>query len=220
MRPYILLTFCLLAPVHAAIADLSWYLGAGGSLTGHKTKGFSSNSSIEGSLNPGQSLTASDFSDSSLGWQLFGGLMFTENFGVAAKYTDSGDAKDQWGGTLKTTVAPGPPPITTEKDVSFDGEMSIHGYTLYLIQTVPVTDNIEYTFEIGYSKQDIDFAWSSTDLPGALSDDDAGFAIGGIFRYKFLKHFAVSGEIEYSTVDFDGLIENPFKLSFNGEYHF
>ena len=112
-----------------------------------------------------------------------------------------------------TVVDPGPPTIETETDVSFDGVMSVDGFTLYFIQTLPITEKIEYTFEIGYSKQSADFSWSSTDLPGSLSKDDSGFAIGGIFRYKFLKHFAVSGEIEYSTLDFNELIENPLKAA-------
>jgi len=219
MRPNFLLAICLLAPVHTAFADLSWYLGAGGSLTGHKTRGFSTNSSIMASLDPNQSLSTDDFKDRTLGWQLYGGLMFTKNFGVSLKYLDSGNAKDQWSGTLKT-VEPGTPPVTTEKDVFFDGDMRIDGYTLYFIQTLPVSEKIEYTLEIGYSKQNLDFTWGSTDLPGSLSKNDKGLIAGGIFRYKFTKHFAVSSEIEYSTVNFSDLIENPLKFSLNGEFHF
>lgn len=220
MRPYILLTVFLLAPVHAAMADLSWYLGAGGSLTGLQTRDFAGNSSLEASLDPNQRLDSGNFKDSALGWQFFGGLMFSQYFGVSLKYADSGKAKAQWDGILTTTTDPGPPPINTETNVSFDGVMSVDGFTLYFIQTLPVTEKIEYTFEIGYSRQDVDFVWDSADIPGSLSGDDSGFVLGGILRYKFLKHFAVSGEIEYSTLDFSGLIENPLKFSLNTEYHF
>jgi opacity protein-like surface antigen len=208
--------------VHAAIADLSWYLGGGGSLTTLKTKNFANASGIGANVNT--QLTTGRFKDSPFGWQLFGGLMFSENFGVSVKYADSGNGKDQWGGELTTStiVDPGPPPITTETqtDLSFDGEMSIDGFTIYLLQTLPVSEKIEFTVEIGYSKQDIDFNWRSTNFSRSQSDDDTGFALGGIVRYKILRNWAISGEIEYTTIDFGGLIDVPFKYSLNGEYHF
>ncbi len=79
MRPFIVLTIFLLAPVHATFADISWYLGAGGSLTGLRTKSFAADSGLIVNLNPNQTavLSSGDLKDGTFGWQLFGSLMFS-----------------------------------------------------------------------------------------------------------------------------------------------
>lgn len=226
MYRYGLLIACLMAPIHSAMADLSWYLGAGGTYTTLESKNFAQASGIQGALPDGSSITTGQFNDSPVGWQLFGGLMISENFGFALKYNDSGEAKDDWGGTVTTTLIPGPPPVTVDTDVSFAGEMSFTGITAYFVQTVPMSEKVEFTLELGYTLRDLDFNWSETSASGLIQDsgsvstDDAGFAVGAIVRYKFVKHFAVSGEIEYSTPDFGGLIDRPWVLSLNGEFHF
>ena len=68
--------------------------------------------------------------------------------------------------------------------------------------------------------QDIDFNVASIPFTGPIKRDDQGFAIGGIFRYKFLKFMAISGEVEYLTVDFGGLTERPLRFALNLEAHF
>lgn len=226
MHRFALLALLVISPLNAAMADLSWYVGAGGSYTTLETTNFATSAGIAAGLPSSESVVTGEFKDSPTGWQLFGGLMFTENFGVALKYSDFGTAKDQWGGLLVSTISPGPPPSTTETDLGFNGEMSIDGVSLYFIQTVPVTEKIEFSLELGFTRQDVDFKWSETSGTGAvpaagsISRDDTGFALGGLFRYKFIRNFAVSAEIEYSTPDFGGLIDRPLRFSLNGELHF
>ena len=219
-----LLAVCVLAPMHSAIADLSWYVGAGGSYSTLQTKGFAQNPGTTGPFSSG--VTTGEFDDGSGGWQIFGGLMFTENFGVSLKYSDSGTGRDQWNGLLSLVVDPGPPPVTSETDLTFDGEMGIEGIWLYFIQTVPISEKLECSLELGVTRQDFDFTWSETSgsglIPGtvSVSDDDTGFAFGGLVRYKFMKNFAISGEIEYATPDFGDRIDRPLRFSLNGEFHF
>jgi len=218
MRRLILIAIISLAPVHMALADWSVYVGGGGVYSNLESNSFTQDTS------PTTTATVGSFKDSVTGWQLFGGFMFTENFGLAAKYYDSGKGKDDWGGVLTTITDPGNPPLipptTVDTPVAFTGDMQITGYTLYVVQTVPVTKRTEFTLELGYADQDIDFNVASIPYTGSIKRDSQGFAIGGIFRYKFLKFMAISGEVEYLTVDFGGLIERPLRFALNLEAHF
>jgi hypothetical protein len=221
MRRLTLIAIISFAPVHMALADWSAYVGAGGVYSNLESNSFTQDTG------PTSTTTVGSFKDSATGWQLFGGFMFTENFGLAAKYYDSGKAKDQWSGvetTVTTIPNPIPPPATipssTDTPISFTGDMQITGYTLYVVQTVPVTKRTEFTLELGYADQDIDFNVVSMPFTGPIKRDDTGFAIGGIFRYKFLKFMAISGEVEYLTVNFGGLIERPLRFAVNLEAHF
>jgi len=214
MRRFILISIISLAPVHAAFADWSAYFGAGAVYSNLESNSFTEDTG------PNSETTVGSFKDSATGWQLFGGFMFTDNFGLAAKYYDSGEAKDEWVGVESTVTDPGPPPITTDTLISFTGDMQITGYTLYVVQTVPVTKRTEFTLELGYADQDIDFNVASIPFTGPIKRDDQGFAVGGIFRYKFLKFMAISGEVEYLTINFGGLTKRPLRYALNLEAHF
>jgi len=220
----------LLLPFQAAVADMSWYLGAGGGLTVLRTSDFASASGLNSGLGTGDRAGSNEFNDSPFGWQVYGGAMFTENFGLVLKYSDSGKGKDRWNGF--TEIDPdGPdvmgccpePPVTTNYD--FVGEMQMDGFTIYAIQTVPLGDKFAYGIEVGWTKQDIEFTWDSTSNPstpnsGIVKTDASGFAFGALMRYQFLKHVAVSTEFEWLLIDFGDLIDRPIKLSVNLEVHF
>ncbi len=226
MHRYFVIAVCVLVPVHGAFAELSWYLGGGGTYATYETTNFAESSGIEGSLPSTDSITTGQLKDSPIGWQVYGGLMFTENFGVAVKYLDSGKAKDQWGGVLASEISPGPPPITTDTDLTFDGELSTNGVIVYFVQTVPMSEKVEFSIELGFTAQDVDFEWRETSgsglMPssGKISSDDTGFALGALARYKFVRNIAIAGEIEYATINFGGLIDRPLRFSLNAEIHF
>ena len=133
MRRLTLIAIISFAPVQMALADWSAYVGAGGVYSNLESNSFTQDTG------PDSETTVGSFKDSATGWQLFGGFMFTENFGLAAKYYDSGEGKDEWSGVESIVTDPGPPPVTTDTPISFAGDMQITGYTLYVVQTVPVT---------------------------------------------------------------------------------
>ncbi len=226
MYRYLVIAICLCAPVHSAFADLSWYLGAGGTYTTLETKDFSSGSGLGGSIPANDSISTGEFKDSPFGFQVYGGLNFSEYFGFALKYFDTGEAKDQWAGVYSVTVSPGLPPVTTDTDLTFDGDMSINGVTLYFVQTVPMSPKVDFALELGFTAQDLDFNWRDTSASGLIpasskiATDDTGFAIGALGRYKIVKNIAITGELEWTTVDFGGLIDRPLRLSLNAEIHF
>jgi hypothetical protein len=220
MRLIYLSGLLLLAPIQSAVAEISWYLGGGGAITKIETIDFVGISGVGTGLPPSTTVTTGDFSDSPLGWQLFVGVMFSENFGFSVKYSDSGKGKDQWTGTSTFQPAGQPPPNPIVTNLSFDGESEMDGFTIYALQTIPFAEKFEFTFEGGFTRQDVKFAWNSTGSSGSMSDDAFGFAVGGILRYKFLKHFAMSGEVEYLNVDFSDRFKKPLRFGANIEFHF
>jgi len=123
-------------------------------------------------------------------------------------------------------MIPGPPPVTTDTNLTFDGEMSINGVTLYFVQTVPMSPKVDFALELGYTAQDLDFSWRDTSASGLIpasskiSTDNTGFAIAALGRYRIVRNIAITGEIEWTTVDFGGLIDRPLSFSLNAEIHF
>jgi hypothetical protein len=202
-----------LAPINSAVADMSWYLGAGGMITKIRTESFATSSGLNSGLALGGSAASGEFSSNPTAWQVYGAFMWTENFGVLVKYSDTGVAKDWWQGFRDVDGM-------SRQDYNFDGSAQMKGITLYAIQTIPVTDKLEYTIEAGWTSQDLDFSWASAWNPTAESFDDGGMALGAVVRYKFLKYFAVSGEFEYLFIDFNKLIEKPIRYGLNLEFHF
>jgi hypothetical protein len=210
----------LLAPIQSALAEISWFIGAGGAITKLETVDFSGSAGLGGGLGPNDTVTGEEFSDSPLGWQIFGGVMFSENFGFSVKYNDSGTGQDQWSGTstVDDDMDPMTPPVVT--NIMFTGEAEMDGFTIYALQTVPFAKKFEFTFEGGFTFQDIKFAATSTSISGSISDDAFGFAVGGVLRYKFFEHFALSGEIEYLNIDFSDRFDKPLRFGANVEFHF
>ncbi len=221
----------LFLPIQSAVADMSWYLGAGGGWTKLKTNNFASVAGLNPVAPATGSVSSSEFSDSPFGWQVFGGLMFTENFGLVAKYSDSGKAKNQW--PAVTDIDPDGPDVplgsgplpSVQTSYDFTGEMQLDGFTIYATQIVPIGDKFAYGIEVGWTTQDIEFQWDSTSTPptpntGVFKGEDSNFAFGALLRYKFLEHVAVSTEFEWLLVEFGGLIEKPIRLNVNLEVHF
>ncbi len=219
MRRFFLLAIVLMVPIQSAVADVSWYVGVGGIITRLKTSDFVSASGLTDGLGLNDTVSSGEFSDSPLGVQVFAGVRFNENFGLVVKYSDSGDGEDNWTGSIQVDDGdPVTPPVKTKFD--FDGEASIDGITIYLVQTLPLSNDMEVSLEVGWTDQDIEFDWNSQGNSGSISDDDSGFAAGGIVRYRFTEHWAISGELEWLALDFGNLMEEPLRFGLNAEYSF
>ena len=232
MRRFFLLAIVLMVPIQSALADVSWYVGAGGTITRLRTSDFVSTSGLNDGLGLNDTASSGEFSDSSLGAQVFAGVRFNENFALVVKYSATDDGEDNWTGS--TNKDKDGDPITPERsrrNYDFDGEASIDGITIYLVQTLPLSNDMEFSLEVGWTDQDIDFDWNSSrisgppdpdgdDFSGSISDDDSGFAVGGILRYRFTEHWAISGELEWLAIDFGDVMEKPLRFGLNAEYSF
>jgi len=220
MRIICLLGLAVLMPLSSVSAESNWIIGAGGSITKIESLNFLNTSGLGEGLGAFDNAGSGELKDDSFGWQLYGGYMFSENFGLLIKYSDSGDAKDDWSAFTEIDDDGDPNTPSVRDDFEFTGELSLDGFTVYAVQTVPMPNNFEFSLQVGWTFQDIDFEWESVGNSGAVSDDDSGFAVGGVVRYKFLKHWAVSGELEYLAVDFGSIIDDPIRLSINAEFNF
>ena len=221
MRYVFVLAMISLMPVQAAFAEISWFLGAGGSITKLETSNFVQFSGLDPDpTSPFEIAGSGEFSDKEFGWQVFAGLMFSEHFGLSVKYSESGDASDDWEGFIEQRPDLTDSTTWTRTDYQFTGEASIDGFTVYALQTIPFADNFEFSLELGWTLQDVDFTWNSSINSGSVSDDDSGLAIGGILRYKFLKHWAISAEFEWLNIGFGDLMDEPIRLGINAEFHY
>lgn len=155
-------------------------------------------------------IVSDEISDTAFGYQLGGGVMFTDNFGLEVKYSDSGDAEDDI-----FVSEPGGFPLPVSADLSLDG------FTLYAVAETSFADSWDVFGKLGYTSQDADVELSFFGVaPETVSDDDDGFAVAGGIRYRFTPSWAVTAEIEYWDIDFDGVISEPLRGSVNLQYYF
>jgi hypothetical protein len=187
-----------------AFAQVNFYVGAGGIVTSVETKGLQESGASVGLAVSG------DLDDTAFGGQIFAGAMFTPNFGVEVKYSDSGDGED----TI-TFIDPDVP-----ISVPIDVEASSDGFIFYGVGTYPFSSVVEGSIKLGYTFQDGEIKAGAFGISASTSDDDDGFAIGGALRFRIGDHWAVSGELEYFDLDFEGAIEEPVRFGINAEYHF
>lgn len=189
---------------NGSAGGFTWYLSGGVTGTDLETDGLVEAGSLVG-------VTVSDeISDTAFGFQLGGGLMFTDNFGVEIKYSDSGDAEDDI-----FVGVPGEPPLPVSADVSLDG------FTVYGVAETSFADGWDVFGKLGYTSQDGEVELSFFGIaPETVSDDDDGFAVAGGVRYRFTPNWAVTAEIEYWDIDFDGVISEPLQGSVNVQYFF
>ena len=74
--------------------------------------------------------------------------------------------------------------------------------------------------EIRLTRQDGEIKGSAFGMSANVSDDDYGVAFAGLVRYSFNDNWAITGDLEYLSVDFGGDIDEPIRYGFNVEYHF
>jgi hypothetical protein len=209
MRRLVILFAALLLWSIPASAQLRFYVGAGGVSTVIKTDGLMRAAGTVG-------LSASnELDDATFGGQVFAGMLFTKHLGVEVKYNDSGDAD----GTV----------ILQDPDVNDPGELldveaSIDGYTVYGVASFPFVGSevVEWVIKGGYTSQDGEITLGGLDPSSVVPvpDDDDGFAVSTVLRFRIGNHFAISGEWEYFNIDFDKNLKEPVRYGINAEFHF
>ncbi|MCC5794504.1 MAG: porin family protein [Chromatiales bacterium] len=184
----------LLAASPVLANDTPVYFGAGFNIT-----------SVELSARTAQGITADARSDTTLGWQLHAGYMFTPNIGLEGRASRTGTLRDR--------------SSTSAGDLF--SRVTLDGFTLSAVGELPVIDQLDVFAKLGWTWQS---AESRFEIPGVLFDQgktkDNGFAAGFGLRWHLTRNWAVTGEFEYLHVDFRNSLDEPLRGSFNLEYRF
>ena len=202
----------LAAPAAVAAGNSGLYLGAGVSGTSLKSDILSADLAtlLNGSALAGQ------VEDFPLGVQLFEGWMFNRHWGVEGRYSTTGKAKSD---IFVRRVVSG-----TEEKVG-SAEVSLNGWTVYGVGNWPLGEGFELFAKLGYTDQTLD-ANAAVDDGGegvgslSASESDGGLAAALGTRWRFTEHWAATAEVEYLGVDFDGGLDEPWRVGVHIEYWF
>lgn len=200
---YVLWVAVLLSPV-PALAEIDFYVGAGVSATKIETSG------ILGALENVGLTASAEMDKTAFGGQIFAGTMFTKNVGLEIKYSDSGEADE--------TIAVMDPGMSLTESINI--EASMDGFTFYGVAAFPFPKLAEVAIKLGYTIQDMDVTVEQFGSATSASTDDDGLALAGVLRFRIGDHWAVAGEVEYFSIDFDDSFDEPLRFSINGEYRF
>ena len=188
MRGIILVVLSLFAA--NSFADTPWYVGGGLGLTKISQDGVRPNT------------VNLDFDDNSGGIQLFAGYELDSRWAVEGGYIDFGDADDN--GTI---VNPFPIP----NNLKFEAD----GWYLNAQYHIPVGDVGSFDLLGGWILGNSDTTSTNPNIPGsAITEDhnDSGMMIGVGFTMKTTDTIYVRGTATYYNLDYDGVIDKPYRL--------
>jgi opacity protein-like surface antigen len=185
-----------------AVAAPAWYVSGGVASTRLESDGLQAAAADVGLA------VSNEVSDTAFGFQLAGGVTFNDVFGVELKYSDSGDGEDDVFFTDGVIIVP------------VNVEISIDGFTLYGVAQTQLAGSWDVFGKLGYTLQDGELDASAFGVSASDSDDDDGIAAAAGLRYRFDANWAVTGELEYFSIDFDGAIDEPLRGSLNVQYFF
>ncbi|MDQ7006887.1 MAG: porin family protein [Acidobacteriota bacterium] len=131
------------------------------------------------------------FSDSAMGWKVFGGYAFTDMFAMEFSYFESGTASDSLFG---------------EKI-----DVEVTGYTLVGRGSLALGDRLGVFLKGGFFSNDTD----ATVLGVTLSEDDSGLTLGAGLRYQSTDRIAIRGEFDWFDADIDTLWTVSVGLEFS-----
>jgi hypothetical protein len=189
-----------------------WYYSAGIPITDVESSELADAAAAEGIEVSGEAR------DTTIGGQGTLGVMMSRNFGIELRYSASGSARD-----APSVTNAGPTPIRGNTKVALDG------FTLSAVSRWPLSERIDLLAKLGYGTQDIEIDASLPVAPSdprtprvelSESDDDDGFVGALGVRLQTGERWALTAEIEYLAIDFDGMLDEPLRGSVNFEYEF
>lgn len=188
--------------LEAGAVEPRWYVFGGVTGTSIET------SSLQALLADEGLFASNEVSDTAFGFQIGAGVMLTKNFGVELKYSDSGDGEDDIF-------------VTDGVDSALiNVESSIDGFTLYGVAETSFAQSWDLFGKLGYTFQDGEATASAFGFSESSSGDDDGVAVAAGLRYRITPQWAVTGEVEYFAIDFDGGFDEPLRGSVNVQYFF
>ena len=202
----------LAAPAATANSASGLYLGAG--VTGTSLQSDLLSADLATILN-GSALVG-QVEDFPVGIDLFEGWMFNRHWGIEGHYSATGKAKTD---VFVRRVVSG------TQDKVGTAEASLNGWTVYGVGNWPVGQHWELFAKLGYTGQTLD-ADASVDDGGegvgslSASESDGGLAAALGTRWRFAEHWAATAEVDYLGVDFDGGLDEPWRVGVNIEYWF
>lgn len=160
-----------------------------------------------------------DFDDYSTGFTLFAGYEITPRWAVEAGYIDFGDADDS--GRITADIPGVPNPIPGGDPWLFEPTTIDIGASNLKFETDGYYVNGQYHFPVGDSLSlDLLAGWFWGDSRATLklsgetvsdSSSDSGAMVGGGLTFKITDVFYVRGTLTYFQVDFDGVIDDPYR---------
>lgn len=214
----LLLVAAALAPT-IALADFSWYVGAGAG--GTRFEQDLNVPPLTGSIYQGNVLTpiasaeVDKFNGTDMGFRVFGGLRFGRFFGIEGGYVDLGEPDDE---TNLSIPGDASRPTT---DVSLVITDETDGWELYAVGFLPINDRWEAFAKLGILNWDSDFkvvnSFADTFPPSppnstpfiptvtpesfTASDDGTDLAGGFGVNYKASEHMTLRGEATWYDID-------------------
>jgi hypothetical protein len=195
MRGIILVVLSLFAAT--SFADTPWYVGGGLGLTKISQD------------KPRPNTTGLDFDDNDGGIQLFAGYELDSRWAVEAGYIDFGDADDK--GTIIF------PPIPTALKFEADG------WYLNAQYRIPVGNVGSFDLLGGWILGDSKTSAWNPDIPNSsisATHTDSGMMIGVGFTMKTTDTLYLRGTATYYNLDYDGVIDKPYRLGLDLIYDF
>jgi opacity protein-like surface antigen len=200
----------------AALADTPWYVGGGLGLT-------DLNQDLDVDPPADNIRVDNDFDGLETGYSLFAGYEITPRWAVELGYIDFGKADD---GGLVTVLPPELPPgfdplPPVQTDIKTDLEFTADGWYANAQYHIPIGDMLSFDLSGGWILGD---SRTKLKIPGnptlTESHNDSAFIGGVALTVKATDKIYVRSGISYSNLDFDGVIDNPYRFSLDLIYDF
>jgi OOP family OmpA-OmpF porin len=142
-----------------------------------------------------------DFDDSDIGFKVFGGYSFNQNFAIEASYFDLGEASGSFEDIVGT--------------VNFD--VGVSGFNVSAVGVLPLSDMFSLFGKLGYASYDLDAHASVTGVgSGSDSSSESDMTYGAGASLAFAERF--EARLEFEAINVDGGDANLISLS--GLYRF
>ena len=191
MRAVILL--CLSLGATQVLADTPFYAGVGGGIT-----------TIRQDVAP--NFSTPNINERSTGYQLFGGWEINSRWALELGYIDFGEVED----TTMFTPPNFPPNVMITDTLQFEA----WGYYLNAQYHIPVGDFGSFDLTGGWFIGDSEtrqFDPNSIGPVNKIDHNDSGLMVGAAFTLKATDQIYVRAKLDYFNIDYDNVIENPYR---------
>jgi OOP family OmpA-OmpF porin len=140
------------------------------------------------------------------GFKIFGGYMFSPNWGLEGAYGSYGKSK------INVQVAPG---------IGANAEFKSSGFSGFVVGQLPM-DNWRFFGKLGFARLDneLDIQSNVPGAQGSNSDTSTDLAWGLGATYMLNKNFGIRGEFEQLSYEFSSATQRLNSFSIGVQYNF